>query len=240
MYNGSNNRLERLGANVSLYLYETHLHTSEASACSIRTGAEHVRVYKEAGYSGIIVTDHFFNGNTAIPRDLPWENRVELFCKGYENAKLEGDRIGLSVFFGWEANYRGTEFLIYGLDKEWIKNHPEMMNWSVEEQYHHIHEAGGYVVHAHPFRIREYIRKIRLYPEHVDAVEVYNSGNGNIEFDKKAVAYAKEHDLPGLSGTDAHGFDKGLNGMGFKKSLNSIEDFIEAVKAEDYSLIVEV
>jgi hypothetical protein len=225
---------------MGLYLYETHLHTSEASACSIRSGAEQVRLYKENGYSGIIVTDHFFNGNTAIPDDLPWEERVDLFCKGYENAKEEGDKIGLSVFFGWESNYKGTEFLIYGLDKEWIKNHPEMLSWSVEEQYRQIHEAGGYVVHAHPFRIRAYIKEVRLFPDYVDAVEVYNEGNGSMEFDKKAAAYAKKHKKPGLAGTDAHGFEYGYNGMGFKKPLNSIQDFILSVKAGNYKLLTDI
>jgi len=222
---------------MDLYLYETHLHTAEASACAKLTGAQQARLYKEFGYSGIIVTDHFFNGNTAIPDNLPWEKRVDLFCKGYENAKKEGDKIGLSVFFGWESNYRGTEFLIYGLDHEWMKRHPEMLYWSVEEQYRHIHEAGGYVVHAHPFRIRPYISEIRLFPDLVDAVEVYNVGNRNIEFDKKASEYAKKHNLPGTAGTDAHGFEPERSGMGFYKPLNNINDFIENIKSGNYRLI---
>lgn len=91
-------------------MYETHLHTSEASACSIITGAEQARTYKEAGYSGIIVTDHFFNGNTAIPKGLPWEKRVEMFGKGYENAKKEGDKIGLSVFLAGSLVMMGQNF----------------------------------------------------------------------------------------------------------------------------------
>ena len=56
-----------------LYKYETHLHTKEASACASSTGAEMARAYQAAGYAGIIVTDHFFNGNTAVPANLPWE-----------------------------------------------------------------------------------------------------------------------------------------------------------------------
>ncbi|MDI9488223.1 MULTISPECIES: PHP-associated domain-containing protein [Clostridia] len=225
---------------MGLYLYETHLHTKEASACSYMTGAEQVRLYKEAGYAGIIVTDHFFNGNTAICNDLPWEERVDLFCKGYENAKKEGDKIGLSVFFGWETNYKATEFLIYGLDKEWIKNHPEMLNWTIEEQYYQIHKAGGFVVHAHPFRIRPYIKEIRLFPDLVDAVEIYNVGNRNIDFDKKAAEYAKKHNLPTTAGTDAHGLEPERSGMGFSKPLNSIHDFIENIKARDYKLIMNM
>lgn len=224
---------------MDLYLYETHLHTSEASACSHVTGAEQARKYKEAGYSGIIVTDHFFTGNSAIPHDLPWDKRIELFCKGYDNAKREGDRIGLNVFFGWESNFRGTEFLIYGLDQEWMTNHPEMLYWSVEEQYHNIHKAGGYVVHAHPFRDRAYIKEVRLFPDFVDAVEVYNIGNGSIEIDKKAVSYAKKHNLPEFAGSDSHGYATKLNAMGFKKPLNSIHDFLASVKAGEYSLVLD-
>ena len=54
------------------YTYETHLHTCRASLCGKSEGSEHVRYYKELGYTGIFVTDHFFGGNTAVPRDLPW------------------------------------------------------------------------------------------------------------------------------------------------------------------------
>lgn len=224
---------------MGLYLYETHLHTSEASACSIRTGAEQARIYNDAGYTGIIVTDHFFNGNTAIPSNMPWDKRIDMFCKGYENAKEEGDKIGLSVFFGWEANYKGTEFLIYGLDHEWLKNHPEMINWSIEEQYYYIHEAGGFVVHAHPFRKRAYIKEIRLFPDFVDAVEAYNVGNDSSDFDKKAAAYARKHNLPEFAGTDSHGFEQKYNAMGFGKPLNNIEDFISSVKSREYQLITD-
>lgn len=222
---------------MGLYKYETHLHTSETSACAAYSGAEQVRSYKEAGYEGIIVTDHFFNGNTTVPRNLPWEERVELFCKGYENAKLEGDRIGLSVFFGWEANYQSTEFLIYGLDKAWLLEHSDILSWSMEEHYHRVQEAGGFVVHAHPFRERDYIKEVRLFPELIDAVEVINVGNQNEEFDRQALAYAKKHKLPMTAGTDAHGRSELQSGMSFGHRLKNIEDFIEQIRLGEYELI---
>lgn len=222
---------------MSLYKYETHLHTTEASACSMRSAKEHVRFYKEAGYSGIIVTDHFFNGNTSIPRELPWNERIDLFCRGFENAWEEGDKLGLSVFFGWEAGFRGTEFLIYGLDKQWLKEHPDMLSWSVEEQYRQVHEGGGFVVHAHPFRVRPYIKEIRLYPEYVDAVEALNIGNRNKDFDRKALLYAKKHNLPVTAGTDAHGIEDGLSGVAFPYPLDSIEDYITGIRAGKQELI---
>ena len=100
------------------YLYETHLHTTEGSACAGSGGAGMAYACKTAGYTGIFVTDHNWHGNTAVDKSLPWEAFVERFTKGYEAVKRVGDRIGLDVFFGWEAGYDGTEFLIYGLSKE--------------------------------------------------------------------------------------------------------------------------
>ena len=222
---------------MDLYKYETHLHTSEASACATYSGAEQVRSYKEAGYEGIFVTDHFFNGNTAIPRNLSWEERINRFCKGYENAKQEGDRIGLSVFLGWEVNYQCTEFLIYGLDKDWLLHHPDILSWSLKEHYDKVKAAGGFVVHAHPFREREYIKEIRLFPELTDAVEVFNVGNQNEEFDRRALAYANKHKLPMTAGTDAHGKTKLHSGMSFRTKLIDDKDFISKVQNGEYELL---
>ena len=39
------------------YIYETHCHTSQGSACGRMTGEELARFYKDAGYDGVIVTD---------------------------------------------------------------------------------------------------------------------------------------------------------------------------------------
>ena len=99
------------------YLYETHLHTSQASACARSTGAEMARACKEYGYTGIFVTDHNWGGNTTIDARLDWNAWVDQFSLGYEQSRQEGERIGLDVFFGYEAGYDGTEFLLYGIDK---------------------------------------------------------------------------------------------------------------------------
>lgn len=219
------------------YLYETHLHTSEASACSSITGAQQARKYKEAGYSGIIVTDHFFNGNTAISEDLPWEERVEQFCQGYENAKKEGDKIGLSVFLGWETNYDGTEFIILGLDKEFLLGNPDYLSWSIKEQYYNVKKAGGYVVHAHPFRIRSYIKEVRLFPKYIDAVEVINMGNDSKEFDKQAWEYAKRNNFPKIAGTDSHSYDEKRTGIAFNRRIEHNKELIENIKKGNYRII---
>lgn len=220
------------------YLYETHLHTSEASACGQLPGAQMARMFKEAGYTGIVVTDHFVGGNTAIDLSLPWEEWVEQFCRGYENAKAEGDKIGLQVFFAWESGFQGTEFLIYGLDKQWLLEHPQIKDCTIEEQYELVHGSGGMVIHAHPFRKEPYISEIRLFPHHVDAVEGINATHSSIasnshknpQWNDMAIAYAKEHDLPITSGSDQHNHAIIGGGMIFDRKLENIQDFCAAIK----------
>lgn len=215
------------------FKYETHLHTSEASACALSTGAQMVRAHYEAGYSGIIITDHFFNGNSGVPRDLPWEERIELFCSGYENALEEAKGLPFCVFFGWEYADNGTEFLTYGLGKDFLLSFPDILSWPIEKYLTIARQHGGFISHAHPFREAWYIKAIRLFPEHVDAIEVCNASHSNPRFDEQALELAKKYSLYRTSGSDTHDIDCMYGGgMEFDHELRSIGDFIQAVKEQ--------
>lgn len=212
------------------YRYETHMHTSEVSACGKSSGAEMAEMYARAGYAGIVITDHFFNGNCAVSKDLPWAERVERLCVGYENAAAAGHERGLSVFLGWEYNYRGTEFLTYGLGKEFLLAHPDILEWDVVTYLHTVRDAGGLVSQAHPFRQREYIEHTRLFYDHVDAAEIYNMGD-MAEWNEMAARYAEINNLAYTAGSDAHHVSRSpLSGLEFSRPLKSVEDFIAAVK----------
>ena len=218
------------------FAYETHMHTKQGSRCGSASGADMAKAYKEAGYTGIIITDHFFYGNTAPDRDLPWADWVMEYCKGYEDAKECGDKIGLDVFFGWESGYNCTEFLVYGLDKEWLLAHPEIRDASIPEQFELVHRYGGMVIHAHPFREENYIPEVRLFPEYVDGVEQINMAHfhkKNITdgymFNQKAEQYAKEHDFPVTGGSDMHSTNLWFGGMAFNRRLENIFDYNRCV-----------
>ena len=211
------------------FLYETHMHTCQGSACGKATGREQARAYRDAGFTGIIMTDHFFGGNTAVDRSLPWENRVDLFWEGYEDAKEEGDRIGLDVFFGLEQNFHGDEYLIYGLTKEYMKAHPEMERWTRAQQLEEVHRAGGCVVQAHPFRMRHYMDRIRLGLLYCDAVEAANAGNEPLD-DARAWRLAREKNLTVTAGSDNHcGTGWPLYGVVLEKRLTSIQDYVKMI-----------
>ena len=211
------------------FLYETHMHTCQASLCGKATGAEQARAYKEAGFTGIIITDHFFGGNTAVDRTLPWTERVDLFWKGYEDAKAEGDRIGLDVFFGLEQNFSGDEYLVYGLTKDYMKAHPEMEHWNRHQQLEEVHKAGGCVIQAHPFRLRNYMDRIRLGLRFCDGIEVANAGNDPLD-DARAWRYGKEHNLVMTAGSDNHcGANWPLYSVALGKRLTSIDEYVKMI-----------
>lgn len=213
------------------YIYETHCHTSQGSACGRATGAELARYYKAAGYDGIIVTDHFFNGNCAVDKNLRWEEKCELYCAGYRDAKRVGEQIGLSVFFGMEYSYFGTDLLVYGLDEAWLKAHPEVMELYVKDFMRLVYENGGMIVHAHPFRKASYIDTIRLYPYDVDAVEVFNGGNKDPKADERANWYAESYGLVKVAGTDRHEtYSTAKCATVFAERLQSIDDYMRLVR----------
>ncbi len=224
------------------YIYETHLHTATASKCAVSTGNEYIAYYKELGFHGIFVTDHFFYGNSCVPKSLPWEERIDIFCQGYEDAKKEGDRLGLDVFFAWEARFFGDEFLVYGLDKDWLLKHPEMMTWDHITHYQKIKAEGGLVVQAHPFRERGYLSEVYVHPYQCDAFEVANAGNPH-EQNRMAYRYAKEHGITMTAGSDIHKVGVTENnciyGMSFDTPLKSAADYANRIKnGQGFSLHV--
>jgi len=215
------------------YKYEVHMHTAESSACGKTHAADYISAFKEQGYDGIIITDHFFNGNTAIDRSLPWEDFVEQFCKGYEIAKAEGDRQGLKVFFGWEANRHVDEYLIYGLDKAWLKAHPEVRDCPHDELFKLVDSEGGLIVGCHPFRERAYVDIVKLHPFQCHAMEGCNFGNPVYQ-DAFAYNFCKDRNIIMTSGTDLHDvkvLPSTPAGMCFEEPLETIHDYVERVKA---------
>jgi hypothetical protein len=217
------------------YLYETHLHTLESSSCGKTPGREYAGIYKDLGFTGIIVTDHFFMGNSSIRRSLPWREWVNGLCRGYEAVKEAGDKQGIDVFFGWEETFDDADdYLVYGLNKEWLWEHPEAASWTRAEQYRIVKQYGGCVVQAHPFRQHAYIHQIILSPQSVDAVEAANANNHEQSYDALAMRYAKKLNLPVTAGSDVHNVrllnKENAFGVYLDKKIETIADYVTAIK----------
>lgn len=220
------------------YRYETHAHTSEGSRCSQMPAEALVRYYAARGYTGLCITDHFLNGNTTVPSCGSWESRIDQFCAGYERAAEAGAKLGLSVFFGWEFSHAGTDFLTYGLDKAWLLRHPDCHTLRVPEYSALVHESGGFLVQAHPFREDWYIETIRLSPRDVDAVEVVNACRTAFE-NENADWYASRYALLKTAGSDIHRPLTQRAGLCTEKKLRSSGMLMEALQAGTAAIFTE-
>ncbi|MCL2030982.1 MAG: PHP domain-containing protein [Oscillospiraceae bacterium] len=222
-----------------MYLYETHLHTAPVSACAAGSPAAQVRAYKAAGYAGIIVTDHFFNGNSGCPSDWPWDKKLEFFTSGYRQAEREGRLCGLDVFFGLEYCIRGTEFLTYGLSPEFLAAHPGMDTLTAAQYSALVRDGGGYLAQAHPYRKDWWIASpFPVDPGLIDGVEVYNASMPDA-VNAKAREFARLHGLPAQAGSDSHSIGLPfMSGIGLARRAESIGEIIDALKAKRAKLIV--
>ena len=117
-----------------MYLYETHCHCSQCSHCASSTSQELALAYYKAGYAGMILTDHFISGNTALDRSLPWDIQVKAYYQAYLDALEAVADLDFDVLFGIEHAYGdGKEVLVYGIDLDFLLANPDIAE-TVEAQ----------------------------------------------------------------------------------------------------------
>ncbi len=218
-----------------------------------------MRFYANRGYSGIVVSNHFMNGSCRVDRNLPWQEQIEMYCSGYERARAEGKKCGLDVFFAFEYTcntfygqsdtpykdkdtLRGCDFLIYGLDREWLLSKDErLLLLPVNEFLKTVTEAGGTVIHAHPFRlVKPYTDHISLFPGFTDGVEILNATpNTQGTPNRMAEAYAKEYGFFPTAGSDAHGIERYLAVTKLQKRVSTIKELLAELKRgnAEFSLV---
>ena len=215
-----------------MYKYETHLHTYPVSQCGSAGVRETLEFYKSIGYKGVFITNHFLDANINIEcRDRSYEEQIEFFFSDYEEGKKISEEIGIDVFCGVEMSYKGTDFLVYGLDKEWYLKHPEIMEMKKSEELKLLADNGAFIVHAHPYRQAVYIDHIRLFPDCVHGVETINANRSNLE-NKMADIYADNYGFFKTAGSDNHsaGNQRHLAGMSCETPLKDEIDFINKIK----------
>lgn len=220
------------------FYVQLHLHTSETSRCGVSPAAEMARACKAAGYDLIAVTDHFFNANIGCSPRLPWRERVDYLFRGYYAAKAVGDRIGLEVIRGWETYTDGPELLTYGLDESFLLDNPDIAEAPYAEYIRRVTEAGGLIVHAHPYRRAWYIPDFKPDPDSVEAYEVYNHQNQSPAFNRRALEEAEAHGLLKLAGSDAHHAEDVRGGtMRFSRPVHSMAEIFQALREGDGEII---
>ena len=101
------------------------------------------------------------------------------------------------------------------------------------------HQNGWFVVHAHPFRVRDYINlSIPPVTKGVDGIEVYNHCNKPDE-NAKALELCDQTGLIKVSGSDTHSDTLcGKAGLAFDKKITTPKALVKALKSGKGRLII--
>lgn len=214
-----------------MFRYETHLHTAPVSRCAGASVERTLTFYSRLGYAGVFITNHFIDGNINIDRSLPYAEKLAFYRSDYDNAVKLGHELGISVFFGVEMTYDGTDFLVYGLSPEWYEAHPEIEGMKKSALLALLAENGALVIHAHPFHHNRFIDHIRLYPNLVHGVEIFNACRAP-EANAMAELYAKHYGLIPFAGSDNHSAEERpmLAGMLSSEPIKDEADFVRRCK----------
>jgi predicted metal-dependent phosphoesterase TrpH len=219
-----------------MFKSDIHIHTKESSECSNISAKEIVQNYKRSGYNTIIITDHCYDKYFLNKALMKWNDIVEYMCKGYEKAKEEGDKEGINVLFAIELTLKETDsdYLLYGISKEELLNLPYIYNYTLKGLLTLCNNNGYLLIQAHPYR--DCSIKVAL-PNEVHGFEVYN-GLDSISKNELSYNYSKINRLKMTSGGDTHIVnDIGKAGIITRNAIIIINDFINCVNNEDYSLI---
>jgi histidinol phosphatase-like PHP family hydrolase len=209
-----------------LFKTEAHLHTYPVSSCAQLTPVEQVRLFKEAGYDTIIVSDHFSPHHfKKLGEHLTFAEKVDKLCDAYLEAKAEGDRIGLTVLFSVELSFHKNHYLLYGVTREFLKLREDIFDIDIDELYAHLKAHGITIIQAHSHRAEKCVP----HPHHVDGFEInFNLRKDN--YNERTVKVAKEYNLPLTIGSDAHRpEDVGVSATLSEEKIESIEQYLRLV-----------
>ena len=133
-------------------LLDMHAHTSGISWCC-RAGAETiVRIAKDAGIDGIVLTNHYQSLYIDDGDSLAFEKK---YYEEFEYTRKCGQDVGLKVLFGLEVTaekHKNAHLLIYGVGKDFVLKYSDIYSYPQEKIYSVVKEAGGLLIWAHPFR----------------------------------------------------------------------------------------
>lgn len=188
---------------------ELHSHTNWSKDCVVNFEAI-IRRCQKLGVDRIAITDHnTADGALAMQKIAP-----ELVIVGEEIMTTQG------------------ELLVYFL-QETI---PAML--TPDETIRRLRDQGAVISVSHPFdRLRKGAWQepdlLRIIDK-VDAIEVFNARCIFPEDNRKAVAFARQHQLVGTIGSDAHSRVEYGRALARMQPFEGAADFLASLRAADF------
>ena len=151
-------------------LIDLHAHTSGISRCCLKPAPDILRIARENGMDGIVLTNHY--QKCYLTDGLTAADFASRYVEEYRYTRRCGEKIGFPVFFGIELTMErcgGVHMLIYGVSEDFPIQHPDLFDMTQPELYALVKAQGGTMVQAHPYR--QNIDKL-LDVAYLDGIEI--------------------------------------------------------------------
>lgn len=201
-----------------MYKIEPHLHTRQVSKCGWLDAEELARLYHEAGYHAIAVTDHY-NPDTWVYMGIDPKDPADVmprFTEGYQRLAEAAAAYNMTVYLGAELRFyeNDNDYLFYGFDPAMLAHPHEIMSMGAVPFSDIARKSGAVFIQAHPFRKT----CVPLAPCFLDGIEVYNANPRHMHHNHNDLAQAlADAQGPGFiqtAGSDCHRLeDVGLSGI---------------------------
>lgn len=218
------------------YRYELHCHTKDVSRCAKSYAGDAVRFYKERGYDGIVITDHYSPQTFLFHKAFCPHRFTKHYLRGYYAAKAAAGE-DFTVLLGCEVRFFGTidDFLIYGIDEEFLKTSGNLMSMYLKRLFRLCEEKGLILLEAHPFRELRF----RHNPDYLHGCEVFNGKDKGKPANERAEKWAKDCNFSVVtSGGDFHDKDDtNPGGIITDEPIKTNEDLLRILRSGNYRLI---
>lgn len=222
-----------------MFKTELHTHSKSVSNCSTMPENDLVRRYIAAGYTTVFLTNHlsrFTYKNDRIDiSGWSWDKKIDYYMNGFH--LFEAAAVGrINTLMGVElrSNLDDNDYLIYGVDEQFLRSMPEILDTKVLDVANAVRDYGGIFIQAHPFRNAMRVTK----PDILDGVEVYNGHPAHDSRNDIANMWAEKYNLIKTSGTDFH-HARHVAGAGIltDEPITTTAQLVSTLRSGKYELI---
>ncbi len=221
--------------------WETHLHTKKGSVCGAVSPRKVAKIYAQAGYTGIVVTNHFNLSNFENyfkGRKINWIRR---YLKEFYALKKHCSKYKITVLLGLEMCLAGdekrpgkeeySELLVYGITPERLLDYNLSLLYHTQEEFFTICNQEGWLCgQSHPFREGT----VPLDFNYMHLLETYNGHTRHVNNNEVAENTAKKYHLIPTDGSDFHQEKDFGCGMLFPDDMKieTEKDFVNALLSQ--------
>lgn len=214
---------------------ELHCHCREISLCADVDTDTVAKKYLEAGYSTVVLTNHFNRDTIRGLGPETYENFIEQYIGAAEKLKKSVDG-RIHVLLGMEIRFETNwnDYLVYGVTPEFLREHTEILDLGLRDFRRLANQNGMLLFQAHPFRFG----MTTTNPEDLDGVEAYNGHPGHNSNNDIACAWAKKYKLLTCAGSDYHhNVHVPTSGILTNCEIQTQEQLIEVLKSQCFTVI---